>query len=108
MDLGEGETEFLHLEYADGDKLYVPVSQLHQISRYSGAPGDQVHLHKLGSGQWEKAKKKAAAQVRDTAAELLALYAQRSARKGHTFGFKQHDMLWRMGASLAFAESSTE
>jgi transcription-repair coupling factor (superfamily II helicase) len=92
MDLGEGETEFLHLEYADGDKLYVPVSQLHQISRYSGAPGDQVHLHKLGSGQWEKAKKRAAAQVRDTAAELLALYAQRSARKGHTFGFKQHDM----------------
>ncbi|MCP4635386.1 MAG: transcription-repair coupling factor [Methyloversatilis sp.] len=92
MDLGEGETEFLHLEYADGDKLYVPVSQLHQISRYSGAPGDQVHLHKLGSGQWEKAKKKAAAQVRDTAAELLALYAQRSARKGHTFGFRQHDM----------------
>ena len=92
MDLGEGETEFLHLEYADGDKLYVPVSQLHQISRYSGAPGDQVHLHKLGSGQWDKAKKRAAAQVRDTAAELLALYAQRSARKGHTFGFKQHDM----------------
>ncbi|WP_018410357.1 transcription-repair coupling factor [Methyloversatilis thermotolerans] len=92
MDLGEGETEFLHLEYADGDKLYVPVSQLHQISRYSGAPGDQVHLHKLGSGQWEKAKKKAAAQVRDTAAELLALYAQRSARKGHTFGFRQHDL----------------
>jgi transcription-repair coupling factor (superfamily II helicase) len=92
MDLGEGETEFLHLEYADGDKLYVPVSQLHQISRYSGAPGDQVHLHKLGSGQWDKAKKKAAAQVRDTAAELLALYAQRSARQGHTFGFRQHDM----------------
>jgi transcription-repair coupling factor (superfamily II helicase) len=92
MDLGEGETEFLHLEYADGDKLYVPVSQLHQISRYSGAPGDQITLHKLGSGQWEKAKKKAAAQVRDTAAELLALYAQRSARKGHTFGFSQHDL----------------
>lgn len=92
MDLGEGETEFLHLEYADGDKLYVPVSQLHQISRYSGAPGDQITLHKLGSGQWEKAKKKAAAQVRDTAAELLALYAQRSARKGHTFGFRQRDL----------------
>ena len=82
LDLGEGATEFLQLEYADGDKLYVPVSQLHLISRYSGAPPEQAPLHKLGSGQWEKAKRKAAAQVRDTAAELLNLYAQRAARAG--------------------------
>ncbi len=92
MDLGEGQTEFLHLEYANGDKLYVPVSQLHVITRYAGADPEAVHLHTLGSGQWEKAKKKAAQQVRDTAAELLALYAQRAARKGHQFDFKQHDL----------------
>ncbi|HEX5126084.1 MAG TPA: transcription-repair coupling factor [Rhodocyclaceae bacterium] len=92
LDMGEGETEFLHLEYAGGDKLYVPVSQLHVITRYAGADPDGIDLHKLGSGQWEKAKKKAALQVRDTAVELLALYAQRAARPGHKFDFKQHDL----------------
>ena len=92
MNLGEGETEFLHLEYNGGDKLYVPVSQLHVITRYAGADPETIDLHRLGSGQWEKAKKKAAIQVRDTAAELLALYAQRAARAGHRFDFKQHDL----------------
>ncbi|MEY3201187.1 MAG: hypothetical protein RIR70_737 [Pseudomonadota bacterium] len=92
MDLGEGEMEFLHLEYAEGDKLYVPVSQLQLISRYSGAQPELVTLHKLGSGQWDKAKRRAAQQVHDTAVELLALYAKRAARKGHAFNFKQHDM----------------
>ncbi|MDV6345127.1 transcription-repair coupling factor [Nitrosomonas sp. Is37] len=95
MDLGEGEagqtSEFLALEYADGDKLYVPVSQLHLIGRYSGVSPESAPLHKLGSGQWEKAKRKAMQQVRDTAAELLNLYAQRAARQGHAFKFKQHD-----------------
>jgi transcription-repair coupling factor (superfamily II helicase) len=91
MDLGEGETEFLHLEYAGGDTLYVPVSQLHLISRYSGASPEAAPLHKLGSGQWEKAKRKAIQQVRDTAAELLNLYAQRAARQGHAFTLKQSD-----------------
>ena len=92
MNLGEGDTEFLHLEYNGGDKLYVPVSQLHVITRYAGADPESIDLHRLGSGQWEKAKKKAAMQVRDTAAELLALYAQRAARPGHRFDFKQHDL----------------
>jgi transcription-repair coupling factor (superfamily II helicase) len=92
MDFGEGVTEFLHLEYADGAKLYVPVAQLQVISRYSGADPESVQLHTLGSGQWEKAKKKAAEQVHDTAAELLHLYAQRAAREGHKFVFKQHDL----------------
>ncbi|WP_407277838.1 transcription-repair coupling factor [Aromatoleum evansii] len=92
MDLGEGQTEFLDLEYANGDKLYVPVAQLHVISRYAGADPEAVELHRLGSGQWDKAKRKAAMQVRDTAAELLALYAQRAARPGHRFDFKQHDL----------------
>ncbi|MFH1872292.1 MAG: transcription-repair coupling factor [Pseudomonadota bacterium] len=96
MDFGEGQKdeggEFLHLEYANGAKLYVPVAQLQVISRYSGADPDSIQLHTLGSGQWEKARKKAAEQVHDTAAELLHLYAQRAAREGHKFEFKQHDL----------------
>jgi transcription-repair coupling factor (superfamily II helicase) len=91
LDLGEGETEFLLLEYAGGDKLYVPVSQLHLIGRYSGASPESAPLHRLGSGQWEKAKKKALKQAHDTAAELLNLYAQRAARQGHVFQIKPHD-----------------
>ena len=91
MDLGEGDTEFLHLEYAKETKLYVPVSQLHVISRYSGASPDDAPLHTLGSGQWEKAKKKAAQQIRDTAAELLNLYARRAARHGHAFEYSAKD-----------------
>ena len=91
LDFGEGATEFLTLEYTRGDKLYVPVSQLHLIGRYSGAPAEAAPLHDLGSGQWDKAKRKAAAQVRDTAAELLNLYAQRAARHGHSFSLDQHD-----------------
>ncbi|MDB5763436.1 MAG: mfd [Herminiimonas sp.] len=98
MDLGEGETEFLHLEYAKDTKLYVPVSQLHVISRYSGASPDDAPLHALGSGQWEKAKRRAARQVRDTAAELLDLYARRALRQGHSFQYSAHDY-------EAFAES---
>ena len=92
MDLGDGDMEFLHLEYAEDTKLYVPVSQLHVITRYAGADPESIALHKLGSGQWEKAKRKAAQQVRDTAAELLVLYAKRAARPGHKFDFKQHDL----------------
>jgi transcription-repair coupling factor (superfamily II helicase) len=91
MDLGEGETEFLHLEYAKETKLYVPVSQLHVISRYSGASPEDAPLHTLGSGQWDKAKRKAAEQVRDTAAELLNLYARRAARQGHSFEYSAGD-----------------
>ncbi|MES2070814.1 MAG: transcription-repair coupling factor [Pseudomonadota bacterium] len=91
MDLGEGETEFLHLEYAKDTKLYVPVSQLHVISRYSGAAPDDAPLHSLGSGQWEKAKRKAAQQIRDTAAELLNLYARRALRQGHAFEYSARD-----------------
>ncbi|MBP6037321.1 MAG: transcription-repair coupling factor, partial [Azonexus sp.] len=91
LDLGEGATEFLELHYANAAKLFVPVSQLHVISRYSGADPEAAPVHTLGSGQWEKAKKKAALQARDTAAELLALYAARAARQGHAFAFKEHD-----------------
>nr|WP_315258419.1 transcription-repair coupling factor [uncultured Duganella sp.] len=104
MDLGEGDAEFLHLEYAKETKLYVPVSQLHVISRYSGASPDDAPLHTLGSGQWEKAKRKAAEQVRDTAAELLNLYARRALRQGHSFEYSAHDYE-RFADSFGFDET---
>ncbi len=92
LDLGDGENEFLALEYAAGAKLYVPVAQLFVIGRYAGGPPEQAPLHTLGTDQWEKAKRKAAEQVRDTAAELLDIYAQRATRQGHGFAVKQHDL----------------
>lgn len=104
MDLGEGETEFLMLEYAGGDKLYVPVSQLHLISRYSGAAPESAPVHKLGSGAWDKAKRRAMKQVRDTAAELLNIYAQRAARKGYAFNIRQQDYD-AFAASFEFEET---
>jgi transcription-repair coupling factor (superfamily II helicase) len=107
MDLGDGNAEFLHLEYANEAKLYVPVAQLEVISRYSGLGEngpEAILLHTLGSGQWDKAKKKAAEQVRDTAAELLHLYAQRAARQGHEFSFKTHD-LEAFAAGFGFEET---
>ncbi len=83
--------EFLHLAYAGDATLYVPVSQLHLISRYTGVGADEAPLHKLGSGQWDKAKRKAAEQVRDSAAELLNIYARRALREGHAFRFSAAD-----------------
>lgn len=77
--------EFLTLEYADKDKLYVPVSSLHLISRYTGASPETAPLHKLGSGQWERARKKAQERIRDVAAELLEIYAKREAKQGHAY-----------------------
>lgn len=103
MDLGEGETEFLHLEYAGSSKLYVPVAQLHVISRYSGADPDSAPLHALGSGQW-RAKRKAAQQIRDTAAELLNLYARRAAREGHAFALEPRDYV-KFAESFGFEET---
>ncbi len=85
LDVGGMSTEFLTLEYARGDKLYVPVSSLHLISRYTGATEEGAPLHRLGSDQWEKARRKAAQKVRDAAAELLEIYARREARQGHAF-----------------------
>ncbi|HYC38656.1 MAG TPA: transcription-repair coupling factor [Usitatibacter sp.] len=104
LDLGEGEMEFLHLEYEGGDKLYVPVSQLHVISRYTGASPEAAPLHRLGSGQWDKAKRKAARQVRDTAAELLDLYAKRLARQGFAFPLKMQDYE-QFAATFPFEET---
>ncbi|MBK1679185.1 transcription-repair coupling factor [Rhodocyclus tenuis] len=91
LDLGEGDTEFLELHYANDAKLYVPVAQLHLVSRYSGTDPENAPLHPLGSPQWDKAKRRAALQARDTAAELLTLYAARAARQGHAFAFQASD-----------------
>ena len=91
MDLGGETNEMMLLEYAGEAQLYVPVSQLHLISRYSGQAHENVTLHKLGSGAWNKAKRKAAEKARDTAAELLNLYAQRAAQSGHKFEINELD-----------------
>jgi transcription-repair coupling factor (superfamily II helicase) len=85
LEAGGIMAEFLHLEYADGDKLYVPVHALDLISRYTGASPETAPLHRLGSDQWEKAKRRAINKIRDVAAELLDVYARRAARPGHSF-----------------------
>ena len=106
MDLkGDGApSEFLHLEYADDTKLYVPVSQLQLIARYTGVSAEEAPLHRLGSDQWAKAKRRAAEQVRDTAAELLELYARRAAREGHAHRYSTHDYA-AFAASFGFEET---
>ncbi|MBI3778655.1 MAG: transcription-repair coupling factor [Gammaproteobacteria bacterium] len=85
LDIGDGPAEFLTLEYADGDKLYIPVLSLHLISRYTGTDPEQAPLHKLGGEAWEKAKRRALEKAHDAAAELLEIYALRAAREGHAF-----------------------
>ena len=82
MDVAGQRGEFVVLEYLDGDRLYVPVQSLHLITRYTGAAPESAPLHKLGTDQWARARKRAAEQIRDVAAELLDLYARRRARQG--------------------------
>ncbi len=110
IDLGAdegGPSEFLHLEYADKATLYVPVAQLHLIGRYTGVSAEEAPLHRLGSGQWEKARRKAAEQVRDTAAELLNLYARRAAREGFAHRFSAHDYE-AFATSFGFEETADQ
>jgi len=82
LDTGGLIAEYLKLEYAGGDKLYVPVSSLNLISRYSVGPDEEAHLNKLGNETWAKAKKKAVEKIRDVAVELLDIYARRQSRPG--------------------------
>ncbi len=91
LEAGGIKAEFLHLQYADGDKLYVPVHALELISRYTGASPDNAPLHRLGSDQWEKARKRAIKKIRDVAAELLDIYARRAARAGHRFRWPENE-----------------
>jgi transcription-repair coupling factor (superfamily II helicase) len=85
LEIDDVRSEFLTIEYAEGAKLYVPVASLHLISRYSGTDEGHAPLHRLGSDQWEKAKRRAAEKIRDVAAELLNIYARRAARPGQNF-----------------------
>jgi len=85
LDIGAHPGEFLCIEYADGDKLYVPVASLHLVGRFTGADPEHAPLHRLGSGQWQRARSKAAARAHDVAAELLDIHARRAARAGIEF-----------------------
>jgi len=91
LTVGGIEAEFLHLEYAKQDKLYVPVASLHLVRRFTGMDPEHAPLHRLSSEQWEKARAKAAQKASDVAAELLDIYARRAARKGHVFKIAQND-----------------
>ncbi|GAA0724251.1 transcription-repair coupling factor [Dokdonella soli] len=104
LDVGGEKAEFLSIEYAKGDKLYVPVAQLHLVSRYSGTAPEFAPLHALGGDAWERAKKKAAEKVRDVAAELLAIYAQREARQGSAIPVDR-EMTEQFAAAFPFEET---
>ena len=91
LETGGIKGEFLQLEYAADDKLYVPVHALDLITRYSGASPENAPLHRLGSDQWAKAKRRAAQRARDVAAELLDVYARRAARPGHRFRWPESE-----------------
>ncbi|MBA2492265.1 MAG: transcription-repair coupling factor, partial [Gammaproteobacteria bacterium] len=88
---GGVEAEYLMLEYAGGDKLYVPVASLHLVSRYAGTNPENAPLHRLGGDQWQRIKRRAADKARDVAVELLEIYARRAARQGHSFAVEGDD-----------------
>jgi len=109
LDAGGIKAEFLHLQYADGDKLYVPVHALELISRYTGASPDNAPLHRLGSDQWEKARKRAIKKIRDVAAELLDIYARRAARVGHRFRWPENEYrLFESGFPFELTEDQAQ
>ncbi len=107
MDAGGVLAEFLVLEYAGGDKLYVPVQALERISRYTGAPSESAPLHKLGSDQWSKARGRAAARIRDAAAELLDVYSRRAAREGYAFAVDEAQVR-AFAAGFPFEETADQ
>jgi len=104
LEVGDHQAEYLTLEYAEGDKLYVPVGDLHLVSRYTGADPEGVSLHRLGSEQWKKTRRKAAERIRDVAAELLDLHARRAARQGHAFEFDA-GLMARFSAAFEYEET---
>jgi transcription-repair coupling factor (superfamily II helicase) len=104
LEIGGIEAEFLQLEYAKQDKLYVPVSSLHLINRFTGMNPEKAPLHRLGTGQWEKAKRKANQKATDVAVELLDIYAKRAAQEGHIFKIDQNDYQ-RFAQAFPFEET---
>jgi transcription-repair coupling factor (superfamily II helicase) len=104
LDVGDMPGEFLTIEYAKGDKLYVPVAQLGLVSRYTGTAPELAPLHSLGGDAWERARKKAAEKVRDVAAELLAIYAQREAKQGEALSVDRQ-LIEEFAATFPFEET---
>lgn len=104
LKVGDQIGEFLCLEYQDEAKLYVPVASLHLISRYTGADLEHTPINRLGTEQWQRAKRKAAEKVRDVAAELLDLYAKRAANPGHRYEIPQ-EQYTTFAASFSFEET---
>ncbi|WP_416308610.1 transcription-repair coupling factor [Neptunicella sp. SCSIO 80796] len=104
LDVGGVSTEYLCIEYAKQAKLYVPVASLHLINRYSGGDNEHAPLHHLGSDAWSKAKSKAAEKVRDVAAQLLDVYAQRAAKPGYAYPINW-DEYRAFADSFAFEET---
>ena len=103
--VGEIEREYLVLRYAGDDKIYVPVDQVDRVTRYIGAGDAAPALTRLGTQDWERAKRKARAAVQDLAEELLALYAQRQMKQGHAYG---PDNDWQRELEDAFPYLETE
>jgi transcription-repair coupling factor (superfamily II helicase) len=107
IDAGGIASEFVMIEYANEAKLYVPVNNLHLLSRYSGADADSAPMNKLGSDAWEKARKKAAEKIKDVAAELLDIYAQRAAKPGYKYELER-DAYRQFSASFPFEETDDQ
>ena len=107
LDVGDIEAEFLTIEYAGGDKLYVPVASLHLISRYTGADEEHAPQHKLGGEIWQKIKRRAAEKVNDVAAEILDLHARRAARGGHAYQINM-DEYASFAAAFPFEETEDQ
>ncbi|MBY6205401.1 transcription-repair coupling factor [Halomonas denitrificans] len=107
LDVGDTRGEFLTLEYAGSDKLYVPVTDLHLVSRYTGADPEHVTLNQLGSDRWKKTRRKAAEKVRDVAAELLNLQARRAAREGRAAEFDR-GLYARFAAGFEYEETDDQ
>jgi transcription-repair coupling factor (superfamily II helicase) len=107
MQVAEQDGEFLVIEYAGGDRIYVPVAALHLVSRYTGAAADSAPLHKLGTDQWARAQRRAREQVRDVAADLLDLYAQRQARKAASLTADDQDYR-AFAAAFPFEETADQ
>ncbi|WP_333606923.1 transcription-repair coupling factor [Arsukibacterium sp.] len=107
LDAGGLTAEFVTIEYAGSSKLYVPVSSLHLLSRYSGSDAEHAPLHKLGNDSWEKSRRKAAEKVRDVAAELLDIYAKRAAYQGYAFSLDE-EQYQAFAASFPFEETADQ
>lgn len=104
LDTGGIKAEYLLLNYANESKLYVPVTSLHLISRYVGGSDESAPLHKLGNEAWAKSRQKAAEKIRDVAAELLDVYAQREAKKGFAFKYDREEFQ-QFAATFSFEET---